>query len=347
MPPPPPRPGVIPLGPLGLGDILGGAFSTLGRHWKQLFGVALVAYGIGALVTGGAFAASIAAVHEHIDPVFRHRTVYESGPASSDVVPVVLAGAVAFLVAMAMWVVAMALMSSATATVLQDAVLGRRAPFGAVWRRTWSRFPAALGTLALTFLITAGAMLLFAGLMLLLMLPTRNDHEPPVAQLVLAGLGFLALIPFTIWMTVRFGFAPVAAVLENQRPVEALRRSARLVKGAWWRTFGIVLLVGMIAMVMGNLVQMPFTYGGILAVMPLMLAGSSGGSVGAVIAGVVIVLVLYLVGMVISQFLSTTLPQLAAGLLYIDQRIRREELAPTLAAAAGATPGAAPPVVRW
>ncbi|WP_456049285.1 hypothetical protein [[Kitasatospora] papulosa] len=36
---PPPKPGVIPLAPLGLGDVLGGAFSTVGRYWKQLFGM--------------------------------------------------------------------------------------------------------------------------------------------------------------------------------------------------------------------------------------------------------------------------------------------------------------------
>lgn len=179
MPPPPPRPGVIPLGPLGLGDILGGAFTTLGRHWKQLFGMALVAYGIAALVTGGACAASIAAVHEHLDPVFRHREAYESGPARSDVEPVLVAGALTFVVTLAMWLLAMALMSSAAATVLQDAVLGRRTPFGAVWRRAWSRFPAALGALALALVITIGATVLFAGVMLLLILSTRDGGTPP------------------------------------------------------------------------------------------------------------------------------------------------------------------------
>lgn len=33
-PPPPPQPGVIPLRPLGLGDLLGGGFSAFRRYWK-------------------------------------------------------------------------------------------------------------------------------------------------------------------------------------------------------------------------------------------------------------------------------------------------------------------------
>ena len=50
---PPPKPGVIPLAPLGLGDVLGGAFSTMGRYWKQLFGMAAALYGGAALADGG------------------------------------------------------------------------------------------------------------------------------------------------------------------------------------------------------------------------------------------------------------------------------------------------------
>ncbi|MEK8142609.1 hypothetical protein NKH18_10685 [Streptomyces sp. M10(2022)] len=37
--------GVIPLAPLSLGDVLNGAFSTIGRYWKQLFGMAAALYG--------------------------------------------------------------------------------------------------------------------------------------------------------------------------------------------------------------------------------------------------------------------------------------------------------------
>ncbi|MGW8728800.1 DUF7847 domain-containing protein [Streptomyces sp. NPDC055808] len=338
--PPPPKPGVIPLRPLNLGDILGGSFAALGRHWKQLIGMALVAYGIAALVLGGAAAIAVASVHDHFDPVFNPD--YDVNPARSDVEPLVIAGAIVVVVAIALWLLSMALMYSAVPAVLQDAVLGRRSTFGAVWRTSWSRFPAVLGTLAIQMGAMLAAMLLFIGLLVTTVLASSGaGHDaPPAALLVLFAVGFLALIPVGIWLWVRYGFAPAAAVLENQGPVEALRRSGRLVKDAWWRTCGILMLVGMISGVMGYFIQLPFTYGGVFAAMPLALSDDSHG---AKAAAVVIMVVLYLIGMVISQFLSTTLPQLGAGLLYIDQRIRREDLAPALATAAGVPPVPAGP----
>jgi MFS family permease len=289
-----------------------------------------VAYGIAALVVGGAVALAVSTVHDHLDPVFHPD--YGVDPARSDVQPVVIAAVVVFVVALAMWLVAMAVMYSAAPAVLQEAVLGRRTTFGAVWRKAWSRFPAVLGTLAIQWGAMLGAVLLFMGLMVATVLAASHHDRPPVALLVLFILGFLALIPVGMWLWVRFGFAPAAAVLENQRPIEALRRSAHLVKDAWWRTFGILIVVGMISAVIGYFVQLPFTYGGIFAAMPLALSSDSAGSK---VCAVVIIAVLYLIGTVISQFLSTTLPQLAAGLLYVDQRIRRENLAAALAEAAG------------
>lgn len=340
--PPPPKPGVIPLGPLTLGDILGGAFSALGRHWKQLFGVALVAYGIAALAVGGTVAIALAAVHDHLDPVFDQP--HGVDPVRADVQPVVIAGFVVFVVAITMWLVAMAMVYAAVPAVLQDAVLGRRTTFGPVWRKAWSRFPAVLGALAIQWAAMIGALLLFVTLMLVTIL-SSSHHEPPPALIAVFVVVFLALVPVSIWLWIRFGFAPAAAVLENQRPVEALRRSARLVKDAWWRTFGSLLLVGMISGVIGYFVQIPFTYGGLFAAMPLAL--SSDDAVAPKITAIVIMAVLYLIGTVISQFLSTTLPQLATGLLYVDQRIRRENLAPALADAAGVPPVGAPPVGTW
>ncbi|MCT9088315.1 hypothetical protein N4G70_05480 [Streptomyces sp. ASQP_92] len=343
--PPPPKPGVIPLRPLNLGDILGGSFSALGRHWKQLFGMAVVAYGLAALLMGGAAAIAVAAVYDHL----RHldhvvNSTYRVVPARSDVQPVVIAGSAVVIFAMVMWLVAMALLCSAVPAVLQDAVLGRRSTFSAVWRRAWSRFPAVLGTVAVQCAALMGMTLLLVVVPMAMFLSASRHHAPSSLPLLLFALGALVLTPVGTWLWVRFGFAPAIAVLENQRPLEALRRSAHLVRGVWWRTFGILILVVMISGVIGYFVQLPLTYGGMFATMPLMLADDSTGSVALAIT---IFVVMYLAGMVISQFVSTTLPQLATGLLYIDQRIRREDLALALADAAGIPKEPAGPMGTW
>ncbi|PJN03424.1 oxidoreductase [Streptomyces sp. CB01201] len=336
---------MIPLRPLSVGDMLSGSFNTLGRHWKQIFGMALVAYGLAALLFGGAIAIAVSVVYDHFDPVFHHD--YGVEPARSDVAPLVIAGAVLFVVSMTLWVLSLALMYAAVPAVLQDAVLGRRSSFGAVWRRAWSRFPAVLGTLMIQMAAMLVASFLLAALVVTTVLASSGSghRAPPVALVVLFIVGFFGLVPVGIWLWVRFAFAPAAAVLENQGPVEALRRSARLVANAWWRTFGILMLIGMISGAIGYFVQLALGYGGIFAAMPLAMADDSDG---AKVAAVVVMVVLYLIGTVISQFLSATLPQLGAGLLYIDQRIRRENLAPSLVEAAGVPPVPTGPAdTRW
>ncbi|TML08349.1 MAG: hypothetical protein E6G41_02415 [Actinobacteria bacterium] len=64
-----------------------------------------------------------------------------------------------------------------------------------------------------------------------------------VGAVVLGGLAVLAgLIAFIIpglWLAVALYFASQAVVAEGRSPMDALRRSRELVRGQWWRVFGI------------------------------------------------------------------------------------------------------------
>jgi hypothetical protein len=134
---------------------------------------------------------------------------------------------------------------------------------------------------------------------------------------------------------VRFSLAPAVVVLEGARTVPALRRSAQLVRGAWWRIFGFSLLVWVVAMVASQLLGMPAN---IITELP---TGDGGLSVVAMILGGLIAVVVSLAG----SLFSTAFPQLVSGLLYVDRRIRTENLATELAAAAGL--GGPPPQPRY
>ncbi len=46
-------------------------------------------------------------------------------------------------------------------------------------------------------------------------------------------------------------------MLEKQGIVTAMRRSARLVRGSWWRVFGIQLLAAIIAYVVAAIIVIP------------------------------------------------------------------------------------------
>ncbi|MEN8653463.1 hypothetical protein ABCR94_23385 [Streptomyces sp. 21So2-11] len=337
--PPPPKPGVIPLGPLALSDILGGSFTAMGRYWKQLFGIAVLMYGAALLVSGAALAVAISAVKDDLDLVFDAAANHDDFTSETGWSLGIAFGAV-WLVAILAMVAATATIQAACPAVLQDAVLGRRTTIGAVWRRAWPRVPAVIGVMLLPWLAAAVAAGLFAlGYVSLLIALVSSDSDAGSAVWTAVGfVGFLAMIPLVTWAWVLFSLAPSAVVFESQRPVAALRRSIELVRGSWWRIFGITTLAGFMAMIAGYLIQIPFTMIGMLSMLPTMSdLGSEPGPAQIVVAmGTYVVFIM--LGAMISQIFATTFPQLVTGLLYVDQRIRKENLAPVLAESAAVPP---------
>lgn len=195
-----PRPGVVPLRPLGPGDILGGALAALARYGGRLCGALLLGQlAAGLLVTAAAGAAALASLSPR------------SG--SRVFVWVLFPAAALFLL------FTCALATALIAALLRPAVLGRAVTAPGLLRAALPRTPRVLGAQLLALLAAAGpgAAVLAAGL-------------PPLVLLPLA--------PVALWLGVQFALAPTAAGYEGLAPVAALRRSARLVRGAWWRTFG-------------------------------------------------------------------------------------------------------------
>jgi hypothetical protein len=81
-----------------------------------------------------------------------------------------------------------------------------------------------------------------------------------LAAIVLGGLataaGFILLIIPGIWLAVSLYFASQAVVAEDRSPVEALRRSRDLVRGQWWRMFGIGVFFSIVVGVASGLVNL-------------------------------------------------------------------------------------------
>ncbi|MEU9231927.1 hypothetical protein [Streptomyces subrutilus] len=255
LPPPAPRPGVVPLRPLGWRDLLGGVLAVLARYGARLLGPLLLGLLGGLLpVAAAAGAATLAAVtRTGGSRVFVHTLV----PAA--VLFLLFAGALASALAVA---------------VLRPAVLGRPVTVPGLLRAAVPRIPAVLGArlLALAAAAGPGAAALAAGL-------------PPLALLPLA--------PAALWLGVLLALAPTAAGYEGLGPVAALRRSAALVRGAWWRTFAVTALPGFLAPAAAYALYAGFGLPGALLAPALLLPA----------------------------------PRLAAGLLYADRRLRREHRA--------------------
>ncbi|MGW1095217.1 DUF7847 domain-containing protein [Streptomyces sp. NPDC002455] len=332
---PPPKPGVIPLAPLKLGDVLGGAFSTMGRYWKQLFGLAAALYGGAALLMARAVAVAYSAVSGHLDHVIS--LDYDESASSTDIVPLVVAGGVLALLGIVTMAIVSGLMYAAVPAVLQEAVLGRPVAFSAVWRKAWAHVAPVIGALILTALVaTVPVLLVMAAFIGVIISVLTMDSGGAAATAVTLGIiGALVTGPLAAWIWIKVCLAPAAVVFEGRGPVAALRRSAELVRGDWWRIFGITLLAALIAGAAGYVIQIPFS---VLGLFPGMIGTASleeDPSPTAVIVAMSGYMVATLLGQLVSQIISTTFPQLVTGLLYVDRRIRTENLGPALAEAAG------------
>ncbi|MFE3994223.1 hypothetical protein ACFXPW_21405 [Streptomyces goshikiensis] len=337
-----PQPGVIPLRPLNLAEILSGTFATMRRHWKQLVGVMLAVQAVTLLVMALAAAIAVASVFSHFEPVFD--PPFGEDPASEHVVPLLVAGGVLFVVLAVIGVLATAVMTSLCPAVLREAVMGRPTTFRAMWRAAVRRAPAVAGATLLGILIAGAPMIAVLAVWLPLLIATASEHNAPLL-VGLLPVFLLAAAPLAVWLGIRFSLAPAAVVMEGARPVTALRRSAALVRGNWWRIFGVTLLAGMIAMMASFTIELPFQTIGMFGMLPVTAGVENGSDVtpAAVIAAVGFAVVAMAVGGVASQTFQIAFTQLTAGLLYVDQRIRREGLADAILAEVGTpAPATAP-----
>jgi hypothetical protein len=151
---------------------------------------------------------------------------------------------------------------------------------------------------------------------------------------VVTVVAVAAALAGAAWQGVKLSLAVPVAVIEGEGPLSALRRSKKLVKGAWWRTFGITLLAGVALAVVNRVIQTPFSF----------TSGFTSGDTGAqsqAFADLPFLFVGLLITMVVG-LAGQLLQQIVLGMLYIDRRIRTEGLATHLAAAAGVDLSQAP-----
>jgi hypothetical protein len=81
-----------------------------------------------------------------------------------------------------------------------------------------------------------------------------------LAAVILGGFatlaGFVFFVIPGIWLAVALYFASQAVVAEGRSPVDALRRSRELVRGEWWRVFGIGVVFSVAVGVVSGLVSL-------------------------------------------------------------------------------------------
>ncbi len=325
--PPPPwagaaefKPGPIPLRPLSMSELLDGAITVVRTHPKATFGLSAVLALIGLVVVGLPLATlarwGLSFVPSSTDTADPDSLGLNWADISS-----------ALLLSLPAWICGLLATGILTALVGQ-AVLGRTVGAAQSWQAAKPRLWALLGLSLLQVLVSTLAIAvaltpLGVGLII---------GQPALALLSLP-LGVVAIVAL-IGLSCVFALAPPVVVLEQRGPLSALKRTVRLLRGQWWRTFGIWLLLQVLLQVLGSVVSVPL--GIVSTVMQLLRdTGSSMKGLFSFISDLFTALGSSLSAVVIWPFAAA-----AMALLYLDMRMRREGLDLVLDRVARAEPDA-------
>jgi len=272
---------VIPLRPLYFGEIFSGAATVMWRYAAWVFGASFLV-------------ALIAAASDFGLGVFSGTPLSPFPPTKINIDMVQnFSDSVSLLNGSALWVnLAQLFLTTISGTFLSGfliilvgrAVLGRSVTFTEIIAELKPRFWPLLG---LTIIYT-----------------------------VLVAVGFAFFVVPGIWLSVVFMFATSALVLERGRIGQALGRSYLLTLGAWFRSFGVLLVAGLLAQAVNFLLRRAFRLdNGLLSTSAPSPQSATNG---------------YLLSQAAVDLLSSTVVTpfvvCVTTIAYLDQRMRKEKL---------------------
>ncbi|HEX6934480.1 MAG TPA: glycerophosphoryl diester phosphodiesterase membrane domain-containing protein [Streptosporangiaceae bacterium] len=312
-----PAPGGVPLRPLGVGDILSGAFTLIRRNPVATLGLAAIiqtCYGV-----ASAFISfqELSAAHQFsvsISGTTTDRQVAHAlGQFAASFAPY---AALQFALVLVFQTVLTGMLTGA----LGHGLLGHKVTIGEAWRI--ARVPFVVAISLLVPLIGIAIWVPVAIVVIILLVAKLT-----ALAVVLGVVGFLAALVVTIWVSIRLTLAVPAVVLEGAGPIDALKRSWQLVQGSWWRIFGVTLLAGIVVAFIGGILQLPFSIVGSLAGgggFPGMF--NAGNPAVATAAPTVLSVVIGAIGSIIAATCTRPISAGVTVLLYTDMRIRKEGL---------------------
>lgn len=299
-----PRPGIVPLRPLTLGELLDGAFRYIRAHPRVVLGISAVVAVVTVLVQAP-FQASFGTSLQGL--------ASSSGTAAPDLAQLggVLGDAATLAgVGMLLGLLANTVLTGLLVVVLSRSVLGAPIVARDCWEAARPRLPGLLGVVVLVAVATVLAFvvpLVPAGVLAL-------AGAPAGATAALTVLGLLAGIVLAVVVAVGLALAAPAYVLEGGGVVAALQRSPALVRGRFWPILGILVLTAVIVTIVAGIVGIPFSA----------VATGVGRAIGETNPYAPLPLLVTSIGTVVGATLTTPFQAGVTGLLYIDQRMRRE-----------------------
>ncbi len=309
------RPGIIPLRPLNLGEILDGAFRAVRANPTVMFGLSLMVIAVAVLLKavltwyiGGLLSGELTT---WLDEQSLQGEGFDSESSS------LLGASFAQLVALPVSALASTVLTGLLIVSVSRSVIGRKVTISEVLRsgRVWH-------VVGFTLLIGVASALALGALVTVGVLIARTESWGLFALYVVAAV--VVVVVVSVWVSVRTLLVPAALMLEERRFWPTVARAWRLTRGSFWRLFGIYLLLSVIVGIVAQIIQYPVTL-----VLMFVVPSTDVLSFGAIAATSV--------GEILALTLTTVFMSSVVALLYIDTRMRREGLDIELARAAEQT----------
>ena len=302
-----PKPGIIPLRPISLGEMYDGGFQAMRTNPRTMIGISAVVIAITTLLSLAPQTAAMVSLTRFGESAADSATT--GGPTGEDFAALG-AAATGLLVGGVLQWIGVTILTGLLIVAVSEAVLGRRIGPGQLWQRAKGRVWALLGLTLLSGILLGLALLL----VVLIGIGLAVTVHPAVGVL----LGLVVGVVVGPRLYVGWSMAGPALLLEGQSVIGALRRSWALTRGSFWRVFGILILTAIIVAVASALIVAP------LALVSAVIAGTAGGTPGTGV--LVIQQVVQQLGSGVAGAIFYPFQAAVSALLYIDLRMRREGL---------------------
>jgi hypothetical protein len=279
-------PGVVPLRPLGIGELLDGSIKIMRRNPVSAYG------------PSAAIAAVVTIINVAIILAFvQVSEIDEQSGSLGDLLSQGASDVAANLPNYVLLTFGGLLLLTVLVNVVSRALLGQTSELAEVTSELRPRLRRLLGMVVVTTLLAWSPLLVT----FLLVLVAGSA----------AGLLLILTVPAFFYLWVRMSLVPSVYVLEKDTVRAALTRSGKLLEGSFWRCLGIMVLGFLISLVLRSILAVPLA---------LVLAIVSGGQL-SLLELVAVQVMAGLAQVIVAPFTAGV-----KALMYIDQRMRLEGL---------------------
>lgn len=237
----------LSIAPMTLGDIFDRLFKLIGRTWIRNLTIAVIILGPAGLIMG----ASADMGFSELAELMENRDYVD--PFTATEISTLLGFALWFAIGLTLMLIGSVIATVAVTIVGCAEMSGESLSWQEALSRTFHiRVVKVFGQYILEGTLFSA---IIAVPYILLIIGIAVDS---VALGFLGGFLIFAGILIVVYLGISFAFTVPAISWEDADVIESFKRSWTLVRGHWWRTFGILILMGLMVSFAASIIMTPF-----------------------------------------------------------------------------------------